>query len=136
MTNCISYSKCKNNSKPNWELKKAFSDQNRLDSVTTVDTLYKTIPATLIIGQWMMHDGSLSTLGGLIISWLYQPAGINTNRLYKYSTNKSVIIGRAGTQLMISLWADTLRIRLADKSMMGKISLWWFWCKNKITKQW
>lgn len=132
MTKCISYSKCKTNSKPNWELKKAFSDQNRLDSVTTVDTLYKTIPATLIIGQWMMHDGSLSTLGGLIISWLYQPAGINTNRLYKYSTT----IGRAGTQLMISLWADTLRVRLADRSMMGKISLWWFWCKNKITKQW
>lgn len=79
MTKCISYSKCKNNSKPNWELKKAFSDQNRLDSVTTVDTLNKTIPATLIIG----HDGSLSTLGGLIISWLYQPAGINTNRLYR-----------------------------------------------------
>lgn len=121
MTKCISYSKCKNNSKPNWELKKAFSDQNRLDSVTTVDTLYKTIPATLIIGQWMMHDGSLSTLGGLIISWLYQPAGINTNRLYKYSTTISLwLLAELGPSWWLACGLDTLRIRLADRSMMGK----------------
>lgn len=115
MTKCISYSKCKNNSKPNWELKKAFSDQNRLDSVTTVDTLYKTFPATLIIGQWMMHDGSLSTLGGLIISWLYQPAGIDTNRLYKYSTTISLwLLAELGPSWWLAcgrtLWESDLLI--------------------------
>lgn len=29
--------------------KKTLSDQNRLDSVITIDTLYKTIPATHIV---------------------------------------------------------------------------------------